>query len=165
MENTENAKRSKFVYGFFGVLALLMIVWIVFSAVKGQEWATMQQGETQQYLLRVADNPLEKARGLSRSEPSDLGDAVGMVFVYDEAEPRTFTMKGMEYNLDFLWIRDGRILKIDQNIPAPGPGEEPQTISSYPLEANMVIELPAGMAQRLQYLVGHQLTINLDASK
>lgn len=165
MENAETSKRPLFIYGFLGFLAFLMVASIITGALTGTEWATITQGDAQAYVVSVADNSLERARGLSKSEPSDLGDAVGMLFVYDNAEPRTFTMRGMNYNLDFLWLKNGRIVKIDQNVPAPGPGEEPETVSSYPLDVDMVIEMPAGAAFQLQYLVGHELTVNLDVDR
>lgn len=162
MEMTDTPKRSRFIYYFFGVLAVLMVLWIVFTVFSGNEWATIQQGDSQAYMVRVADNPLERTRGLAGSASSDLGDAVGMVFVYNDEAPRKYTMKGMNYALDFMWLKDGRIVKIDLGVPAPEAGEEPETVSTYPLDVDMVIEVPAGTVAELQYLVGHELTVNLN---
>lgn len=158
----ENTKLNKITYGVLGVLAALMLGWIILTAMMGNEWATMQEGQAEIYVLRVADNPIEKLRGLAGTEPADLGDAVGMVFVYNDATERTFTMKGMNYALDFLWLRDGKIVRIDKNIAAPVDGGEPLTVSSSPLNVDMVIEMPAGTVEQLNYLVGHQLMISLE---
>ncbi len=162
METPTNLIRSRFVIGFFGGLAALMLMWIVVAAFSQNEWATIQQGDSDIYMVRVADNPLERARGLAQTDPSALGDAIGMLFVFGDTEPHTFTMKGMRYGLDFLWIKEGKIVQIDRNVPAPADGEDPLTVTTYPISVDMVIELPAGMAAQLQYLVGHELTINLN---
>ena len=157
----ENTKLNKITYGVLGVLAALMLGWIILTAMTGNEWATMQEGQAETYVLRVADNPVEKLRGLAGTEPVDLGDAIGMVFVYNDATERTFTMKGMNYALDFVWVRDGKIVRIDKNVAAPVDGEDPKQVSSSPLNVDMVIEMPAGTVDSLNYLVGHQLSITL----
>lgn len=149
-------------YGIIGVVGLCMLGWVLFTVFTGREWATMQQGDTRTYVLRVADNPLEKAHGLANTDPEDLGDAMGMIFVYNDAEPRTFTMEGMDYDLDFMWLKNGKIVRIDKAVPAPKNGEAPKTLSSSPLNVDMVIEVPAGRVDQLGYMVGHTLTINLN---
>lgn len=163
MENVSpSQKTSRVGVVILTALAVFMVGWIVLTAVTGLEWATVQQGQAERFVVRVADNPLEKARGLAGTEASDLGDAIGMLFVYDKAEPRVFTMKGMRYNLDILWIRDGQVIKVDYNVPAPVGDAEPITLNTDPLMVDMVLEMPAGTAQRVNYVLGHELTIDLD---
>lgn len=163
MENQETSPKSlRLVYGFFGALAVIMVAWIVITAITGREWATVQQGEAETYVVRVADNPLERANGLANTDAADLGDAIGMLFVFDSAASRRFTMKGMRYNLDIIWMRDGKIIKIDRNVPSPVGDAEPLVLETDPLTVDMVLEVPAGTAQRVNYLVGHELTIDFD---
>ncbi len=154
---------GRFVYIFFGILAGLMVLWIAYMAITGNEWGTVRQGEAETYTVRIADNPIEWAKGLSGTKASDLGDAIGLLFVYGKAEERTFWMKGMNYNLDILWIKEGRVMKIDYNVPAPAAGQEPISVMSDPLLVDMVLEMPAGGADRVGYLAGHQLYFDLDA--
>jgi uncharacterized membrane protein (UPF0127 family) len=69
-----------------------------------------------------------------------------MLFIFPEAEVQNFWMKGMKFPLDVAWIKDGKVVSVDTNIPAPKPGEEPARMSSSPIGVDMVLELPAGQA-------------------
>ena len=53
----------------------------------------------------VADTPQERAVGLS-GYPG-LPEDAGMLFVFPEPRQPSFWMKGMEFALDLIWIRDG----------------------------------------------------------
>lgn len=161
MENKQ-IKHSRVGLYILGLLIVGFIAWIAYSLVTGNEVATIQLGQAEIYQVRVADNSLERMRGLSGVNGSDLSPEIGMLFVYDEAQERDFWMKGMKFNLDFVWIRNGKIVKIDENVPYPAHGTEPVSISSSPLLVDMVLELPAGVADQIGYRQGHQLTINLD---
>ncbi|MBI1908199.1 DUF192 domain-containing protein [Candidatus Uhrbacteria bacterium] len=163
METPTQPRTSRTGLFLIAGLAVLFVAWVVYALVTGSEIATIRQGEAETYTVRVADNALERMKGLSGTYASDLSPEIGMLFVFDEAAERTFWMKGMQYNLDILWIKDGKIMKIDENVPYPPHGTEPVSVSSAPLLIDMVLELPAGTADEIGYLPGHQLTINLDA--
>ena len=53
----------------------------------------------------VADTPQERAVGLSGY--AGLPENVGMLFVFPEPRQPSFWMKGMEFSLDLVWIREG----------------------------------------------------------
>jgi uncharacterized membrane protein (UPF0127 family) len=40
-----------------------------------------------------------------------------MLFPFGDAGSRSFWMGGMRFPLDFAWIRDGKIVHIERNIP------------------------------------------------
>ena len=69
----------------------------------------------------VADTPQERAAGLS-GYPG-LPEDAGMLFVFPEPRQPSFWMKGMEFALDLVWIRDGIALwcKYDVSVPPPPP--------------------------------------------
>lgn len=91
--------------------------------------------------VEVALTEDEKARGLSGR--AGLAVGTGMVFVYAEPAFRSMWMLGMRFPLDFLWIRDGRIVDLFENIPPPREGESPVSVTS-PEPAQHILELPAG---------------------
>ncbi len=87
----------------------------------------------------------EQIKGLGDLSLADFeAKADGMVFRFKEAEERNFWMKNMQFPIDIVWVRDGRIMKIDENVPAPQKGEKPETRSSSPFSVDTVLELPAG---------------------
>lgn len=104
----------------------------------------------------VADNAMEHTKGLSGTHEDSLG-ADGMLFIFNDHEERVFWMNGMEYDLDVIWIVNGKIVKVDSNVPAPEPGEEPERMYSRPFEVDMVLELPAGSAYKYGLLAGQEL--------
>lgn len=136
-------------------LAAVVLLFVFLSQTKNT--TTVVHG-TNEYKVLVADNPVEHARGLSGTKLESLG-ADGMLFVFDNYQERTFWMNGMNYGLDVIWIRDGKIMKIDQNIPAPAQDEEPARMYSRPFEVNYVLELPAGSADAAGMIEGHEITL------
>jgi uncharacterized membrane protein (UPF0127 family) len=92
------------------------------------------------YYLEVADNPLERERGLM-DRPSMLSDW-GMIFLYPSPRPLTFWMHNTYIPLDMVFI-DGecRVVGVVQNA-------EPLTLTSraVPGDSQFVVELNAGQA-------------------
>lgn len=107
----------------------------------------------------VADHALGQKKGLGGyTEKSLLED--GMLFRFSDGEIRTFWMKGMKFDLDIVWIANGRIVAIDRNVPAPlSRSETPAEVSSRPLSVDMVLELPSGGASRFGIVEGMSLEV------
>ncbi len=103
--------------------------------------------------VRVADDQAEQIHGLSGFTPETLG-ADGMIFVFQNSQERIFWMSDMKFDLDILWVNDGKIVKIEQNVPAPRGDEDPVRMYSAPEVSNTVIELPAGGVEKWGISVG-----------
>ncbi len=99
--------------------------------------------------VELADTFDERSQGLSdrRSLESDSG----MLFVFDEVEPVSFWMRRMHFALDIIWIRDGKIVGIERNVPPPAPNTDEDDLPLY--ESNEavshVLEINAGEAEGL----------------
>src|SRR5688572_22668259 len=138
-------------------LAVLVVGGLFYLLLSFGDKATLRYPGGELEVL-VADNAIEHQKGLSGTRLETL-DADGMLFVFGDQEERVFWMKGMNYDLDFLWIADNKIVKIDRFIEAPSPGEEPISVYSRPFEVDMVLELPAGRANELGLLEGHVIEV------
>jgi uncharacterized membrane protein (UPF0127 family) len=134
---------------FFGFLLTLLVI-AVFSNEKTAELSL--NGD--KFTVRLADSPIERYRGLSDVTPEDLAGAAGMAFYYTEDEVRNFSMRRMLFPLDFIWVRKGIVVSIDENILPPQKGEEPVAISSDPLTADIVLEFPAGFVKKHDIFIG-----------
>lgn len=99
--------------------------------------------------VELARTPEEHIRGLSGR--SGLKSRHGMLFIYDRPQPVSIWMKDMRFPLDILWIRDGRIVKIEKRAPPLTP-TGPERI--YTATADLVLEVPAGFADRERIRVG-----------
>ena len=109
--------------------------------------------------VEVALTEEEKARGLSGR--TGLSPGAGMLFIYAEAGFRSMWMLGMRFPLDFLWIRDGRIVDLFEDIPPPREGESPVSVTS-PEPAQYILELPAGSIRAYRLRRGDAAEVRLN---
>ncbi len=120
---------------------------------------TMVTIRGQTIVAEVARTPEEQRLGLG--ERDGLAPGTGMVFPYAEPARHGFWMKGMRFDLDVVWIRDGRIVDIAPFVPAPRPGASStlDTLRTFePREpADTVLEVVAGTAQARGWKLGDEV--------
>ena len=109
--------------------------------------------------VEVARTAQEQARGLGGR--SSLPKGEGMLFPFSAAEHRTFWMNGMLIPLDILWIREGKIVAIDANVPPPRSHETTAVVSHV---ADLVLEVPAGFAQEMGISGGQAVHVRYEGS-
>jgi uncharacterized membrane protein (UPF0127 family) len=102
----------------------------------------------------VADTPARKQRGLS-GRPS-LADGQGMLFPYAEPGRHGFWMPDMHFDIDILWIRAGRIVDVSADVSK----DDPRAVVRPREPADLVLELPAGTAQRRGFRVGDAVQVD-----
>ncbi|MFV1917235.1 MAG: DUF192 domain-containing protein [Patescibacteria group bacterium] len=99
-------------------------------------------GETKVF-IEIADDPKEWQIGLS--EHKSLGASEGMLFIFDRKDTMpSFWMEGMDFDIDIIWINDGKVTQVEQNVPKPNldtpsselPLYQPYDVIDYVLEVN-----------------------------
>lgn len=100
---------------------------------------TLTIGDTT-LLVEISDDAQKRAQGLSGR--TSLQSNTGMLFLFEEAFLASFWMKDMNFALDFLWIRDGVVVDITENVPAPTGDDLPTYSPNQPVD--MVLEVNAG---------------------
>lgn len=108
-------------------------------------------------IVDIADTPATREQGLS-GRPNLDGD-VGMVFIFPQSEILTFWMKDMNFALDIIWLNDGKVVGISENVPPPGQTNGVPKIVSSGVNANQVLEVNAGFAQQHDIKIGDTMTI------
>lgn len=106
--------------------------------------------------VEVASSPHKKQQGLSGRVY--LGKDEGMLFVFSKPVQRTFWMKDMQFPLDFVWIKDGRVIEVGKNIPVFTDGMITTIKPSEP--AQMVLELNASTIERLKIQEGDRVSFS-----
>jgi uncharacterized membrane protein (UPF0127 family) len=101
----------------------------------------------------VADTPARKQRGLSGR--ASLGNSEGMLFPYPEPGLHGFWMPDMHFDIDIVWIRGGRIVEVTPNVSK----DEPGAIHRPREPADLVLELPAGTAERRGFREGDAVEV------
>lgn len=116
----------------------------------GRSTATIMVGES---VLEVdlAITPGEQMLGLGYRNGLEPG--TGMLFVSEEATPKTFWMKGMRFCLDIIWIVNGQMIGAAESVcpdPAGTPDAERARYSSGQ-PVTHVLEVPAGWLAEHRY--------------
>ncbi len=107
----------------------------------------------------VVKTQAEIQKGLSGRESLDEGK--GMLFVFEKPGRYSFWMKGMKFPLDFIWIKDDKVVDLDLNVPIVTNGQTPPEY--LPLqEVNYVLEVQAGFVEEHGIKQGDAVKIKLD---
>lgn len=109
--------------------------------------------------VEIADSPQKRSKGLGGRV--NLGPGEGMLFIFDKAGKHSFWMKGLNFPLDLVYIRDERVIEILPNIQPPSEGQTDVSLPIYQPkeEINMVLEVNAGTAQRLNIKAGDTIKL------
>lgn len=111
-------------------------------------------GDTSSVSVEVAGTPAEHIKGLSGRKL--LEENHGMLFVFEQEGSPSFWMYDMRFPLDILWINNGRIVYIHENVPHPDPGTAASELPVYrpPVKITHVLEVNAGWAKEHEVQIG-----------
>lgn len=138
----------------FGLVFFLASFLLSCQAYTGPQVLTPNQ---QMIKVELADTPEERQIGLMHRK--DLAEDEGMLFVFEQAQPRSFWMKNTLIPLDILYL-DANAVVIDIQTMVPCPEDEEQC-PTYPsaAPAKYALEINAGDAEYLGLEVGDTLVI------
>jgi hypothetical protein len=129
---------------------VIFIVLFLVAAV-GARWFTARLSDTTVWLkgvplrVLVADTPLHRFRGLGRRDA--LAPYDGMIFLFPEAGQYGFVMRDMRFPIDIVWVAEGVVVDIAQDVSIQPDASEFELSSYFPrIAADTVLELPAGWA-------------------
>jgi uncharacterized membrane protein (UPF0127 family) len=105
--------------------------------------------------VEIADTPRRQKKGLGGRD--SLAWNHGMYFEYSQPAFYGFWMKGMRFSIDIIWLRDGRIIGLDANVPFEKGGNGPSLRPAELVDA--VLEVPAGYAAANGWQVGDPVLI------
>lgn len=111
--------------------------------------------------VEVADSPEERSKGLSNRQ--SLSEHSGMLFVFETQNiSPVFWMKDMAIPIDIIWINDGKIVKIDKNVPVPQAGTPDEKLKLYSagLPIDYVLEVNAGYCDKNNFIVGDAIDLS-----
>ena len=107
----------------------------------------------------IAATEAEQVQGLS--DRKSMQDNQGMLFDFgagSASEPE-FWMKDMYFNLDFVWIKNGAVVDITQNVPAPKNFSDPLPLYAPASPVDSVLEVNAGWAEKNNIKIGDLVKI------
>jgi uncharacterized membrane protein (UPF0127 family) len=131
------------------LLTLTFCLTLLAAAKASAEMPTATIGNGNVVKLEVASTWPEIEKGLMYR--TSLAEDSGMVFIFHPAQEERFWMYHTLISLDMCFIRDGKIVKLFEDVP-PCHSEDPHGCPTYPADRGInvseVIELKAGYAKR-----------------
>lgn len=105
------------------------------------------------YDVMLADNPQRRYKGLSNRK--DLGKYYGMYFEFERDDIHTIVMRDMNFDIDIIWIDDGKVVDIVEGAKVEKDVPESQ-LKRYFSEviADSVLESRAGFVKEKEVEVG-----------
>lgn len=134
--------------------AVLVSGWWVYSNWQVKDgWEKIRIGKTE-VKVQVRDSVQGRGQGLSGRE--GLKDDEGMLFVFPVAAKYGFWMKEMKFDLDFIWIKDGVVVEITEEVKMPKEGEKLMTIKPQVMIKKM-LEVNSGWVKKNGVKIGDEL--------
>lgn len=98
--------------------------------------------------VEIADTPQERSKGLGGRD--SLATGSGMLFVFEKADKYSFWMKEVKFALDFIYIKDDKVVDIIENVSPPEAGQKDENLPIYQpkVEVDKVLEVSAGTVKQ-----------------
>lgn len=100
--------------------------------------------------LEIADTEELRKKGLSNRD--ELCPDCGMIFFFEKEGNYFFWMKDMRFPIDILWLKDGEVVDINQNV-----NHKSKSVYSTREKADKVLELNANEVERCEIKIGDKL--------
>jgi uncharacterized membrane protein (UPF0127 family) len=112
-------------------------------------------------MAELALTPDARAQGLSDRDA--IPQQAGMLFVLEALRTPSFTMSGMRFPLDFVWISEEKeVVSVTENVqPVDGEGQVVSNLQP-PQPVAFVLEVNAGTVARLGIERGQSVTFKPD---
>ena len=112
----------------------------------------------QELTVEVADTDASRTQGLSGREKLDEGTGLLFDFSNSDFKKPGFWMKDMRISIDIIWIGNGKIIGIEQNVPLQPEGVE-LPVYYPPSDISHVLEVPAGWSTKNNIVVGENVIL------
>jgi uncharacterized membrane protein (UPF0127 family) len=140
------------------IVFILLLVLLISSLVQAESITRFFYAEIgrETYLLEVADTWKKRQQGLSNRE--SLGRDTGMVFVFDQPANYSFWMHQMLFPLDFIYIKEDKVVALKEKVPPPTDTKGVPRALSVKEPADKIIELYAGEIKNNGIKIGDLIT-------
>jgi uncharacterized protein len=107
-----------------------------------------------EFIAEISDTNESRAKGLGQRDGIEEGNA--MLFVFPQKGKYGFWMKDMRFDIDILWISEGKIVYMAKNVSFHYRGTiVPDT------DADYVLEIRSGLSDTYGFTLGDRVEIAL----
>ena len=147
------------------IIIIFLVIFLLFGAVVIYQFAVNNAPKSKvtidghSFSVRVATTSAQQQQGLSGEK--NLPQDQGMLFLFKTKERYAFWMKGMQFPLDIIFIKDNKIDTIIQNIKPPAGNTTNLPIYQPDHAVDKVIEINAGLAKKYNFKKNDDVKIEL----
>ena len=141
-----------------GIIFLILVVVVVQklslhnSGIVNNDSAEVKIGNSR-ITVKIAKTVDEKYKGLS--DRKKLAENEGMLFLHQRMDSHEYVMRNMNFDLDFIFIRDKDIVDIAKNVSKDYKG-----VIKGATMYNKVLEMPGGWTSKNNIKLGGEIMIN-----
>jgi len=140
------------------VITIVILAGFILKTKPGSINSKLTIGNKVTIAVTLADTNQKRTQGYSNHP--QVGYDEGLLFVFDKADLYPFWMKDMLFDLDFIFIRDNRVVYLLKNIKAPvnNQGEIEYAMSQEPFD--QLLEVRSGFIDK--YKINLQDSVKLE---
>ena len=150
----------KYIVGFIIFLILLFVGFFLFVFLTGRFSSlpkTPVTIDSQKFSLFVAKTQKEKEIGLS--DTKSIPDDGGMMFQFDTPGYYSFWMRDMDFPIDIIFVKDGKIVTIYKNVLPPTSKEQQLPVYTSQEPSNLVLEIKSGLSDKYNIEKGDTVVV------
>ena len=137
------------------LLVLSLVSYLFFFRNKTTQVVSRVVVNKQVIKVEIARSPQSQYQGLSGREA--LCPACGMLFIFPNKQELEFVMRDMKFPLDIIFIADGRVINIFENLQPEA--SQPTNFYKSTGAADQVLELNSGDARRYGINIGTEIKL------
>lgn len=145
---------------FLSAASLLIILTTILNLPSTPYNKKIKVGNVQVF-VELADTAQKRFAGLSGR--NRLAKSKGMLFILSGENIRpSFVMRDMNFAIDIVWIDDGRVVEIDENVLPPVEGTPEYKLKIYTPSQGVdyVLEVAAGFSEKQGITVGDPVDLS-----
>lgn len=139
------------------VLGTLLVIVAIFVTKENKKNVQTLTIGSHTFAVHIADTDKKREQGLSND--TILGNDEGMYFMFSAPDTYTFWMKDMQYDLDFIYIKDNSVVYTISNIPSPKHNNNTVAIVDSPVAFDGVVEVRAGFVLKWGIKKGQEVEL------
>ena len=143
---------------FLLIMAVLLLGCHLYKQLQVKDGFTKIKVGNTAVKVMVRDTVEGRSQGLSGVEK--LKEDEGRLFVFPVLSKYSFWMKGMKFDLDFVWIKDNKVVEITEGVKASREGEAVVRVQPE-MGVNRVLEVNSGFVKENEIKVGDMIQLGL----
>ena len=147
---------------FFSALAILGVIFGVYSGISSFRQIEYRRVEINRATVIAEVAADIETRRLGLVDKKSIAPNYGMLFMFAKPDYHGLWMKGMKFPVDVIWIKNSRVVDLEENILPSVVTQADNVLPVYKPDAlaSMALEVKAGFVRRNSVKIGDEIKIS-----